>query len=177
MSNNEYDNYLNAVNTALSSVNKDELMELGKKVEPLLNDDLKKKLMEHYKTTLDKEKIEKKSAEEEKKEKEYHKRVELFINVTSNILSRYRNLKDPVMRHMMFIDKLYLILDFGLGAMETIDDIPPQLKQKIDTLIDDTKKDLSDLSQWIMTANSTNNDDLEDADIKEINKLKGIVYV
>lgn len=87
------------------------------------------------------------------------------------------------MRHMLLIDKLYLVLDFGLGALETVDDIPPQLKQKIDKLIDDTKKDLSDLSDWIMHTNSSINinnnynnkdNDLEDADIRSLYPVKGI---
>lgn len=116
---------------------------------------------------------------EEKKTQEYHKRIETFVNIASNILTRYRNLNNPIMRHMMFIDKVYLLLDILIGTLESIDDIPPQLKQKIDKLIIDTKKDLGDLSNWIMASpdNSSNtikniyqDNNLEDADTVFLNK-------
>lgn len=98
---------------------------------------------------------------DEKNKKEYNKRMEIAVNVISNILSRYRNLNDPGMRHMMFVDKLYIVLDVMLGAFESVDEVTPEVKQKIDKLIDETKKDLNDLSKWIMSAgsNNTNTDD------------------
>jgi hypothetical protein len=89
--------------------------------------------------------------DKEKQEKEgYHKRIELLVNSLSNTLARYKNLNDPVLRHMMLIDKLYLTLDLVLGALETIDDVPPLLKQKIDKLVGDTKGELTELSDWVM---------------------------
>src|ERR671926_1771036 len=121
----------------------------------------------------------KKQQDEDKRKQEHYKQIEISVNIASNILTRYRNLGNTAMRHMMLIDKLYLLLDIGLGALESLDDIPPELKQKIDKLITDTKNDLTDLSNWIMTShnntsNILNDNNLLDADIAYSNKKNKI---
>ena len=105
---------------------------------------------------------EKKKQDEDKRKQEYYKQIEIVVNSSFNTLSRYRKLGNTAIRHMMLIDKLYLILDIGLGALEAVDDIPPQLKEKIDKLVTETKKDLSDLSDWIMAEPSNSRNSLKD---------------
>jgi hypothetical protein len=119
---------------------------------------------------IKKQEDDKKKKEDEKRKQEYNKKIEICANIASNIMTRYRNLKDPVLRHMMLIDKIYLILDGILGAMETIDDVNPQVKQKVDKVISETKKDLSDLSEWIMSRNNPNEEESDSENIPQPNK-------
>ena len=86
-----------------------------------------------------------------------------FLNTLSRTSRRYRNIKDPVLRHSMLLDKFLLLTDFLGGFVETkiatmceqirlSGFIRPRddLKQRTDQVMNEMRQELEDLAEWVM---------------------------
>ncbi|AYV76097.1 MAG: hypothetical protein Terrestrivirus4_145 [Terrestrivirus sp.] len=87
-----------------------------------------------------------------KESKDRYRPIEVFVNGANLTTQRYRNIKDPQLRHSLVLDKFMLSLDFLLGGLQTVcdeDDLPEGLKPKIEKLIVESKSDLQELQEYI----------------------------
>lgn len=69
-----------------------------------------------------------------------------------SILKRQRKTDDPVVRYSMFLDKLLMVIDMGLGMVTVYTDkeeYPQEFKDRVKNLSDVVQKDLEELMEWI----------------------------
>lgn len=85
-----------------------------------------------------------------------------------DMLTQSKDSSDPVIRHMVLLIKLHIFFDIIIldiasrGSKYVPEEVSPELIQKIHKLIDEfseTKKDINDLSKWIMERSASNNAD------------------
>lgn len=94
---------------------------------------------------------------EEAKKIEEQKHNELMISLglttISNIMNRYSNIEDPVLRHSLVLDKFLLIIDV-LSAMTKThllrETFPEELKTKFNEVEKQIKDSLLDLQHWVL---------------------------
>ena len=76
--------------------------------------------------------------------------LEIGVNIASAVLSGYREIDDPVLKHSLFIDKFNIMIHSLLAVMNyNIADMPVPLKLKIEKLTNDVTSDLKSLSDWV----------------------------
>lgn len=97
--------------------------------------------------------------ENEKKIKEYNRRIEAIIDIVSSTLTRYRGYYNEAFQYMMLIDKIFIMLDIILVMTDTMNnnDIKLNIKQKLEKVISEAKDDLTKLSNWILNLKNHNN--------------------
>jgi len=69
-----------------------------------------------------------------------------------SILKRQRKTDDPVVRYSMFLDKLLMIIDMGLGMVTVFTDkeeYPLEFRDRVKNLSGVVQKDLEELMEWI----------------------------
>ena len=93
--------------------------------------------------------------EEKRKREQREDDVQMMSAIMTgveSILSRQRKTEDPVVRYSMFLDKLLMCIDMGLG-MATVytnkEEYPQEFKDRVATLSTKIQKDLEDLMSWI----------------------------
>lgn len=90
--------------------------------------------------------------EKRKRIKQDEMLIEAVLNSIDNILTRYRETDDPVLRHSMFVDKFMLLIEIASGMSEAFcKHYNPQVRKRLQSTIKDVQKDLKDLSDWIRT--------------------------
>lgn len=78
--------------------------------------------------------------------------INAALGVCESILSRQRNIEDPTLRYSMFVDKLLMFLDIGIGLGKATlddDDYPDELKERFEKLSEMLTNDLNSLMKWI----------------------------
>lgn len=91
---------------------------------------------------MDKLKSDKKSNNEEL--------YNITISTIDQHLSRVLAIEDPVLRHTLFIDKLYIFLDLMTVIIQTLaSEYDDKLKNKADILIGKVNDELTQLMSWI----------------------------
>lgn len=96
---------------------------------------------------------EREEQERKEKEKKYRiKMIEAFIQTASITLNRYHNVRDPVIRYSLVLDKFCLLLEFlsgmALSYLE-IEEVPSDLLLKAEKLIEGVHEEMQKLSEWI----------------------------
>ena len=74
------------------------------------------------------------------------------LSTIKTILKRQRNIDDPVVRYSVFVDKLSLILDMGVGVLKGYvdnDKYPTELRDELNALYNDFQQDLDGLMSWV----------------------------
>ena len=90
-----------------------------------------------------------------RKEKELKNTIRVIrssLFVIESIFNRQRRVDDPVVRYSLFVEKLLMIVDMGLGASKGFisdDKYPDDLRNKVDELTASLQSDLEDLLKWI----------------------------
>jgi len=93
-----------------------------------------------------------KRKEKKRRIKQDEMAIEAVLNSVNNVLTRYRETDDPVLRHSMFIDKFMLLIEIVSGMSEAYSKCyNPQIRERLQSTITDVQKDLKDLSNWIRT--------------------------
>lgn len=89
----------------------------------------------------------------EKELKEQIQIINASLFAAESILNRQRRIEDPVLRYTVFIDKLLMFVDIGVGIMKGVftDDekYPLELRDRMDDLARGLQNDLEDLMKWI----------------------------
>jgi hypothetical protein len=85
-----------------------------------------------------------------KKERE---QFTIVLNTITNMVERTRGIKDPATRNCMFVDKLCLIIDVGMGFLQSQATFQEdrELKMKAYETISVLKSQLEDLFTWLET--------------------------
>jgi len=93
----------------------------------------------------------KEKREKEQRIKEKVRLIESTLYVVNTILTRQRNVRDPVVRYSMFIEKFLMAIDLGVGAIKVLidDEIPLETRDRIDQAAETLQHDLTDLLDWI----------------------------
>ncbi len=108
---------------------------------------------------LSKEEIAKKKmkSQRKKEEKERIKRENIPIITTltiiENIFSRQEMVTDPATRHVLFVDKLCMIIDIGRAAFESLQQtkLTRESREKFEKVDKLLKDSLLSLIEWIQT--------------------------
>ncbi len=100
-----------------------------------------------------KEKEEKEKEEKEEKERiESDRRIfEAVMDSIDSILSRQRQIDDPVIRHCLFVDKLATIIDISKGMVKALNDkiLTDDIIIKTDNIFKSLQEDLSALTEHV----------------------------
>ena len=87
---------------------------------------------------------------EDRHTKELRKFLTITVCILERNLARQRAIKDPMIRHTLFIEKLSISIDCILGLMESeLSTLPEDLYQRIKILTSNIDKDLAGLMDWI----------------------------
>lgn len=81
--------------------------------------------------------------------------LRLLNTAVNNTLRRYASCKNPVMRSQHLLDKLFLVLDFGMAAIVTYnEDLPADLQKDIESTIQFLKDEMMLLYDQIGTSHN-----------------------
>jgi len=90
---------------------------------------------------------------EELRKEDETKRWLAMINVGLSIMAMYRRHKDPMTRHILFLDKFSVLI---IGLMEILKTFAPELKvdqtHDLDKLTTMIREELEDLTDWVINA-------------------------
>ncbi len=89
---------------------------------------------------------------EERKEKELRQKWSLALSMIENIINRHEKIIDPVTRHLLFTDKLCLIIDICMGAMASaiiIHNLSDDIIKRTEIIGHKVEKQIQELMEWI----------------------------
>jgi hypothetical protein len=118
-----------------------------------IREEMRREFEEERRGERIREEEEKRKEEEMKRRNEEVKIIRGIVASYENIFRRQRNVDDICLRNCLFVDKLSMILDIGLGFMtsQMHEDYPIDLKDKINKIHQDLSKDLDNLMSWVRT--------------------------
>ena len=72
--------------------------------------------------------------------------------MAEKMFDRMTNIQDPVVRHSILVDKLCMIIDLAMAALENYDEyFDENLQGRVDALSRDVQNELKSLLSWIQS--------------------------